>query len=273
MGHLRETLRHTVLLIVSALTILPFLLLVFNAVKPVSEFARNPFGPPRHLALSNFVEAWTRGNYGQAYLNSIIVGLVCIIVIGFVSGLAAYALSKMRFKSAGAIMGFILFTMSIPLGMFLVPLFFIWQRIHLMNSLYGLIIIYCGIFLSFNIFLLRSYFVGIPGELREAALVEGANEFQVFMRIMVPLAKPAFLSVSLIIAVWTWNEFFFANAFLQSNHIKTVAIRYLVFTGEFSQNWALISAGGLISIAPIIVIYLLLQRRFIQGIVDGSVKG
>lgn len=270
---MKSSIRHILLIIISIFTILPFLLLVFNSMKPESEFAKNQFGPPSHITFKNIIEAWHRGQYGQAYMNSIIVGLVCIIVICLVGGLAAYALSKLKFKSAGFIMGFILFTMSIPLGMFLIPLFYIWQRLHLMNSLIGLIIIYCGIFSSFNVFLLRSYFVGIPGELREAALVEGANEFQVFTKIMVPLARPAFLSVGLIVLVWTWNEFFFANAFLQSNNIKTVAIKYLTFTGTYSQDWSLISAAGFISIAPILALYFLLQRRFIQGIVDGSVKG
>ncbi|WP_246218426.1 carbohydrate ABC transporter permease [Litoribacterium kuwaitense] len=107
----------------------------------------------------------------------------------------------------------------------------------------------------------------------DSAKIDGCNELQVMTRIILPLASPAFLTVILLVGLWTWNEFFFANAFLQSEDIKTVATRYLAFTGRFSSDWTMLSAAGVITILPITIIFLILQRQFIEGIAEGSVKG
>ncbi|PLS09631.1 carbohydrate ABC transporter permease [Neobacillus cucumis] len=265
--------RHIPLLMVTAVSIGPLLLLFSNALKSREEFTKNPFGFPSKLVFQNLVDAWEKGSYGQAFLNSLIVGLSCIIIICICAGLAAYALSKLQFKGSNTMMGILLFILSIPMGLFLVPLFFIWKNLNLMDSLFGIILIYSAIFLPFNIFLLRSFFVAIPNELLDSARVDGCNEMQVIYKIMMPLARPAFLTVMLLVGLWTWNEFFFANAFLQTEELKTVATRFLVFTGRFSSDWTMMSAAGVITILPITVIFLILQRRFIEGITEGSVKG
>lgn len=265
--------RHIPLLLAVGISIGPLILLFSNALKPRAEFQKNPFGLPSKLEFQNLIDAWQKGEYGQAFLNSAIVGGSCIIIICICAGLAAYALSKLEFKGSNGVMGILLFTLSIPVGLFLVPLFFIWKNLNLMDSLFGLILIYSAIFLPFNIFLLRSFFVAIPNELIDSARVDGCNEFQVIYRIILPLASPAFLTVVLMVGLWTWNEFFFANAFIQSEELKTVATRYLVFTGRFSSDWTMLSAAGVITILPITIIFLILQRQFIEGITEGSVKG
>ncbi|WP_010280963.1 carbohydrate ABC transporter permease [Bacillus timonensis] len=265
--------RHIPLIIIAALTAAPLFLLFSNALKPKDEFQVNPFGIPSRLEFQNIVDAWERGGYGEAFINSLIVGVTCIVIISLSAGFAAYALSKLQFKGSNAIMGILLFILSVPVGLFLVPLFFIWKQLNLMDSLLGLILIYSAIFLPFNIFLLRSFFVAIPNELLDSARIDGCNEFQVIYRIMLPLASPAFLTVVLLVGLWTWNEFFFANAFIQSEELKTVATKYLAFTGRFTSDWSMLSAAGVITILPITIIFVILQRRFIEGIAEGSVKG
>lgn len=265
--------RHIPLLLIVAITAAPLFLLFSNAVKPREEFHTNPLGLPSRIEISNLLEAWETGGYGEAFINSIIVGVSCIVIITVSAGLAAYALSKIEFKGSNIIMGFLLFTLSIPMGLFLVPLFFIWKQLDLMDTLLGIIIIYSAIFLPFNIFLLRSFFVSIPNELLDSAKIDGCNELQVISRIMLPLARPDFLTVILLVGLWTWNEFFFANAFLQSEELKTVATRYLAFTGRFSSDWTMLCAAGVITILPVTIIFLILQRKFIEGIAEGSVKG
>jgi len=265
--------RHLVLIVTLVFALGPLVLLFNNGLKPREEFQTDPLGFPDRLAFGNLSEAWVKGSYGQAFINSIAVGAFCIVIICVAAGMAAYALSKLQFKGSGMMMGFLLFTMSIPMGLFLVPLFFIWKQLHLMDTLQGIILVYSAIFLPFNIFLLRSYFVGIPNELLDSGRVDGCTEWQLITRIMFPLSRPAFLTVALLVGLWTWNEFFFANALLQSQELKTVATRYLVFTGRFNNDWTMISAAGIITIFPVVVVYLLLQRRFIEGITEGSVKG
>jgi raffinose/stachyose/melibiose transport system permease protein len=265
--------RHIPLMLIAVITAGPLLLLFSNAVKPRDEFQKDPFGLPSQIELQNLVEAWGKGGYGQAFLNSIIVGAACIIIISICAGFAAYALSKIEFKGANLIMGILLFILSVPMGLFLVPLFFVWKQLDLMDSLLGIILIYSAIFLPFNIFLLRSFFVSIPNDLLDSARIDGCNELQIIYRIMLPLASPAFLTVILLVGLWSWNEFFFANAFLQSEELKTVATKFLAFTGRFSADWTMLSAAGVITILPITIIFLILQRRFIEGIAEGSVKG
>lgn len=276
MGNLktvRSFLSYGFLTLLSLAISAPLILLIFNSFKTESAFQTNPFGLPTTWTFSNIVNAWAQGNYAHAYLNTFIVAAITIVIVLFSSGLGAYALATLRFRWATSFMAYLLFTMTVPTGMFLVPIFFLWQRLHLMNTLIGLVIVYCGIFMAFNVFLIRSYFINIPTEIRESGLVDGASEFTVFLRIFVPMSKPVFFTAALILVVWTWNEFFFSNALLLNQNIKTVALSYLAFSGRFTQNWTLISAGGLISILPILILYLFLQRRFIQGILEGSLKG
>jgi raffinose/stachyose/melibiose transport system permease protein len=265
--------RYILLLLVLILSLAPLMLLFINAVKPSTEFLSNPFGLPSKFAFGNIKDAWIQGQYGTAFLNSILVGVATIAIVSVFGGLCAYSLAKLPFRGSSLVMTYFILAMSVPLGLFLVPLFFIWQKLHLMNTLQGLILIYSAIYLPFNIFFLRSFFVGIPNALRESALIDGCGEMQVFWKIMFPLAKPAFLTVDLLVALWTWNEFFFANAFIQSDSLKTVSTKYLVFTGQFSSDWTKISAAGLIAIVPILIIYFFFQRNFIEGLTAGSIKG
>ena len=265
--------RHIPLLLFTAFSIGPLLLIFSNSFKTREEFNKSAFGFPETLNFSNFQEAWVTAGYSQAFLNSIIVAISCIIIICVFAALAAYALAKIEFRFSNAILGLLLLAMSIPMGLFLVPLFFIYQNLGLMDSLFGIIIIYSAIFLPFNIFLLRSFFVSIPNELLDSARVDGCSEFQVITKIIIPLTIPAFFTVMLLVGLWTWNEFFFANAFLQTEEIKTVATKYLAFTGRFGNDWRLISAAGVITVMPIIILFVFLQRKFIEGLTEGSIKG
>ena len=265
--------RHIPLLLVTAFALGPLILLVNTALKSKSELAVNPLGIPRKIELANFKEAWLTAEYGQAFINSFLVAFICILIVIVCASFAAYALSKKEFKGSNLVLGILLFTMSIPMGLFLVPLFFIFQKVGLMDSLIGIILIYSTIYLPFNIFMFRAFFVKIPNELLDSAKIDGCNEFQVITKMVFPLAIPAFSTSALLVWLWTWNEFFFANAFLQSNDNKTVATRFLAFTGDFSSDWTLISAAGLITILPILIIFLLLQRQFIEGLTEGGIKG
>jgi raffinose/stachyose/melibiose transport system permease protein len=251
----------------------PLILMAMNSFKPSEEFLINPFGLPSHLTFDNLINVWHEGSYAKAYFNSLYVGVATIVIVCFCGGLGAYTLAKMKFKGSSLVILFLLLSLSVPMGLFLVPLFFIWQKLHLMNSLLGLIIIYSAIFLPFNVFLLRAFFIGIPKEISESAELDGCNEFSIYLRIMMPIARSSFFTVALIVGLWTWNEFFFANAFIQDESIKTVSVRFLSFQGQFSSDWSKISAAGLISILPMVVAYLFLQRRFIDGITEGSIKG
>lgn len=266
-------LRDIFLIILAFFCIAPVVLLFFNATKTEADFLRNPFGIPSEFHFENFVDAWKKGGYTQGYLNSILISGVSIVFVVLFSGMAAYSLAKMRFKGNSMVMTYFVLSMSIPVSLFLVPLFFIFKKLGLMNSLPGLILIYVAIYIPFNVVFLRSFFLGIPTTIIESAKLDGCTEFGVFSKIILPLSKPAFLTVALLVFLWTWNEFFFANSFLTSSGLKPVSTRFIAFKGTYSSTWTLISSAATISIFPIMTAYLCFQKNFIEGLMSGSIKG
>ncbi|MFM9108239.1 MAG: carbohydrate ABC transporter permease [Chloroflexota bacterium] len=251
----------------------PLVILAFNSVKAKPELAKNPLGPPQEILLTNFAKAWDVGNFSVTTRNSslLVAGTVAgVLVLG---GMAAYSLAKLRLPGENAVMLYLLIGTSLPIQLFLVPLFFTWQRLGLVNSLFGLVIIYIATNAPFAVFLLRSYMIQLPSDFEDAARVDGASEWEVFQRIVIPLAWPGFLTAGLVVALNVWNEFLLATVFLTDQDKFTVVTSYANFATRFSRDWTLTSAASLMMIAPVIIIFLLLQRRFIEGLTQGGLKG
>ena len=251
----------------------PLVILLFNAVKSKAELAKNPLGPPRELMLGNFAKAWEVGDFAVTTRNSGILVAGTVIGVLLLGGMAAYSLAKLNLPGGGIVTLYLLIGTSLPIQLYLVPLFFTWQRLGLVNSHLGLILIYVATNAPFAIFLLRSYMVQLPADFEDAARVDGAGEWEVFLRIVVPLTWPGFLTVGLVVALNVWNEFLLATVFLTEQSLFTVVTSYANFSTRFSRDWTLTSAASLMMIAPVIIIFLLLQRRFIEGLTQGGLKG
>jgi raffinose/stachyose/melibiose transport system permease protein len=259
------------LLVVFALG--PLVFLAFNSLKSQAEIGSNPLGFPRNIIWSNFPRAWDIGGYAQTLRNSGILVTITVSGVLFFGGLAAYSLAKLDLPGSGLVMLYLLIGSSLPLQLFLVPLFYLWKHLGLVNSLPGLAVIYIAINSPLAIFLLRSYMIQLPRDFEDAARVDGANEWQIFSGIVVPLSWPGFLTVGLVVALGVWNEFLLATVFLTKQQLFTAVTSYYNFTTQFSRDWGLTSAGAMIMIVPVIVIFLALQRRFIDGLTSGGLKG
>jgi raffinose/stachyose/melibiose transport system permease protein len=251
----------------------PLVVLCFNSLKNQAELGRNPLGPPQHFIWQNFPKAWDVGNFSTTTRNSGILVAGTVFGVLLLGGMAAYSLAKLDLPGAGALTLYLLIGTSLPIQLYLVPLFFLWQKLGLVNNLFGLTIIYVAINAPFSIFLLRSYMLQLPRDFEDAARVDGASEWEVFTRIVVPLSWPGFLTVGLVVALSVWNEFLLATVFLTNQDLFTVVTSYANFSTRFSRDWTLTSAAALIMIVPIIVIFLSLQRRFIEGLTQGGMKG
>lgn len=251
----------------------PLVILAFNAVKSKAELAKNPLGPPRELMLGNFAKAWEVGDFAVTTRNSGILVAGTVLGVLLLGGMAAYSLAKLNLPGGGIVTLYLLIGTSLPIQLYLVPLFFTWQRLGLVNSHLGLILIYVATNAPFAIFLLRSYMVQLPADFEDAARVDGAGEWEVFRKIVVPLTWPGFLTVGLVVALNVWNEFLLATVFLTEQSLFTVVTSYANFATRFSRDWTLTSAASLMMIAPVIIIFLLLQRRFIEGLTQGGLKG
>jgi raffinose/stachyose/melibiose transport system permease protein len=264
---------YAVLLLLVFFALGPLVVLTFNSLKSPVEVGLNPLGPPREMLWENYPNAWTIGNFSTTTRNSAILVVGTVIGVLGLGGMAAYSLAKLNLPGGNLFTLYLLIGTSLPIQLFLVPLFFLWRNLGLVNNLFGLIIIYIAINSPFAIFLLRSYMIQLPSDFEDAARVDGANEWQVFSRVVVPLSWPGFLTVGLVVALAVWNEFLMATVFLTEQELFTVVTSYFNFTSRFSRDWGLTSAAAMMMIVPILVIFLALQRRFIDGLTQGGLKG
>ncbi|RKI94110.1 carbohydrate ABC transporter permease [Parablautia intestinalis] len=252
---------------------IPLLQVLFNSFKTDRECKTSPLGLPKEWVFNNYGETWEIGGYATAYFNSLLTAFVVIVVVLTIVGLGAYALTKLQFKLRGFFTAYFFVAISLPGFLYIVPDYFVMNKIGLVDTRWSLMIVYTAMQIPFNMLLLRTFFTGIPRELEEAAKIDGCNEINSFLRITLPIAKPMFLTVAILVFVNVWNEFLWSNTFITKDELKLVATRYVRFTGEHGMNMSRIYTASVITIAPVIILYLFFSRRFIEGMTSGSVKG
>ena len=272
-GSGRTPLSYFWLILLGLYAILPVLVLLFNSLKSRLELGQNPLGFPRSLEWSNFSTAWEQGHLAQGLLNSAILVSSTVLGVWIVSGMAAYALARLDVPFKTGIITYLFLVISLPVQLFLVPLFFAWSQIGLVNTLPGLIIIYIATNTPFTTLLLRTFLVGIPRELAESARIDGANEWQTATKIILPLAWPGFLTVGLLVGLSVYNELLFAVIFISDPEKLPIATAYLSFSQGQTQRYELLNAAGVVMLIPVMVFFLFMQRRFISGLATGGVKG
>lgn len=261
------------LAIMALIAAIPLLQVLFNSFKTDRECKTSPLGLPKEWVFNNFGETWQIGGYATAYFNSLLTAFVVIAVVLTIVGLGAYALTKLQFKLRGFFTAYFFVAISLPGFLYIVPDYFVMNKIGLVDTRWSLMIVYTAMQIPFNMLLLRTFLTGIPRELEEAAKIDGCNEINSFLRITLPIAKPMFLTVAILIFVNVWNEFLWSNTFITKDELKLVATRYVRFTGEYGMNMARIYTASVITIAPVIILYLFFSRKFIEGMTSGSVKG
>ena len=264
---------YVILVILALFALGPLVILVFNSLKSKAEIGRNPLGLPLSPVFENFPEAWTQGDFATTMVNSTILTVGTIVGVCIIAGTSAYAMARLNLPGTNAVLLYLFVASAVPFQLFLIPLFFLWSTLNLTNTRFGLILIYWAIFSPLGTLLLRSYLVQLPRDFEDAARIDGANELQVLLRVVLPLSWPGLLTVALVAGLATWNEFFFAITFIQDNNLKPVTTSFLAFQTNFSQDWGLTSAAAIYIILPIVVLFLILQRRFIGGLTAGGLKG
>ena len=253
--------------------LVPLLQVLINSFRSDREVKTMPLGLPKQWVFNNYPETWQIGGYGQAYINSLLIAAVVIVVVLAVAGLGAYSISKLEYKGRGFFNAYFFVAISLPGFLYIVPDYFIFNKLHLIDTRVGLMLVYIAMQIPFNMLLLKTFLAGIPRELEEAAKIDGCNELDSFMKITLPIAKPMFLTVAILVFVNVWNEYLWSNTFVTTEIIKPVATRFVKFTGEYGSDMAKIYTASVITIAPVIILYLLFSRKFIEGMTSGSVKG
>lgn len=267
------TIVYVALAILLIITLFPIALLLVNSVKPATEVVQNPMAFPTQLRWDNFTRAWDDARFGQTLLNSALLTVMTILLVCTTSSLTAYVLARRKIKAWKILTFYLLATTTAPIQLFLFPLYFGFARLGLINNPVAVAFVYTAVYSPFAIMLLRTYFLAVPKELEEAALIDGATHWQAFWRVMLPIVSPGILTVALIIGLYSWNEFLIATTFLQSQDRLTAVVSFFLLSGQYSSDWGEIMAAALIIVLPVVVLFVLLQRRFIEGMAGGSVKG
>ncbi len=267
------TVAYAILALGAVLALFPLALMIISALKTSAEIVANPLALPATPQWQNFVHAWTDAEMGRTLLNSAEVTGLTILLICSTGSMAAYALARNKVRGAVWFSTYFLATTTIPIQLYLFPLYFGFAKLNLIDNVVATAFIYTAIYSPFSIFLLRTYFLAMPKEIEEAAIMDGARPWQVFTKVVLPIVSPGILTVAVIAGLNTWNEFLIATTFLQSRPAQTAVVRFYTLGGQYSSDWGEIMAAALIIVAPIVIFFLLMQRRFIDGMASGSVKG
>jgi raffinose/stachyose/melibiose transport system permease protein len=263
-----------VLVVVALFWISPLALLVITAVRPLSDFISNgPLSWPDAFTWTNFKDAWGIGNFATTYRNSALLALMKVPLGVLLSAMLGYALAKLRMKFRRSVMFTVFLGLTIPIYITIVPVFIMMRSAGATDSLFGLLGPYLAFGIPFEVLVLQSFFRQIPDEIIEAAKVDGAGDWRIFFTIMLPLSLPALVTVAILDAVATWNEFLFALILLNSDANKTIPVGLLNFQGQFANNNTGLAAGILIAVVPILIAYTLLQRWIVGGLTAGATKG
>jgi raffinose/stachyose/melibiose transport system permease protein len=270
-GKSKVALFYGVLILATLFWLAPVITLILTALKDAGDFAVNgAFSFPKSIRWANFSEAWETGvkNY---FWNSVIVTGFKVPIGIVLESMAAFALTHMHFKWADRIFTYILIGLIVPMQMTLVPLTLLMNALNLIDTLTGLTILYIGFGVPFGVLVMRGFFRTVPVDIIEAARIDGCSWFRIFYRIALPLALPAVVSLCILDGVATWNEFILAQIFLRSDELRTLPLGLVQFSTQFSTQYDQLAAAVLISVVPIVLVFLFFQRYFVAGM-GGAVK-
>ncbi len=270
---------HSFLIFMSVLSLFPFIWLISTALKGIDEniFQYPPKFIPQHFTFENFIYAWNKIPFLLYFLNSFIVAAFTVILNLIFSSLAAYPLARMEFKGKKLLFLLILSTIMIPFQAIMLPVYLIVLKLHLVDS-YGIVMGYLGLILpfavnAFGIFLMRQAFLAIPKEMEEAAFIDGCSVFNIWKNILLPMTAPTLAVLAIFTFIGSWGEFLWPSIVLTQKYLYTLPVGVNDLQGMFSANWRLIAAGSIISIIPIIIFFIIMQKFFVSGQNEGAVKG
>jgi len=258
----------------TALWLVPVLIAIVTSLRTSNDIIANGFwSVPKSLSLQSYVDVWERGGLSHYLPNSFIITIPSLTATLFLSSLAAYALSRFHFPGDRIILYIFVAGMMLPFQILLLPVFRLFDALHLYNTYWALIIIHTAFQLGFCTFVLRNYMRTIPGELLEAARMDGCGEFRIYAQIMMPLSLPALAAVATLEFTWIFNDFIWALILIQNDALKPVTTGLSSLQGMFIANWPAIISGAIMGTMPTVLVFLLLQRYFIQGLTLGATKG
>ncbi len=264
---------YLILIVVTAAMLFPFLWMLSASIKSDREvFNMNPFvWIPEHPRWSNYVDIWTKIPFGTFVKNTVFLTVVVTLLQLLTSSFAAYSFAKLEFKHKNLLFMAYIATIAMPWQVYMVPQFIMMRSFGLNDKLTAIICLQA--FSAFGVFMMRQFYLGIPDSLCEAARIDGMSEYGIYAKIMLPLSKPAISTLTIFTFVNTWNDYLGPLIYLKSESKKTIQLGLKMFIGQYSSEYGLIMAGSVLSLIPVLVVFLCLQKYFVEGVANTGLKG
>jgi len=264
--------KQALMLSMAIAAVYPVYYMVVTSLKTRAGWTADQFGLPLAPTLDNYLAVVRDGRIPIWFFNSLTITAASVIVATAVATLAAFAIARLRFRGRVVLLRLMIALMVIPPAVLILPLFLGLQPLGLVNTYQGVVLIYSGLLVPISVYMLTSFFRTLPGELFEAARIDGASLWQILVRIVLPLSAPGFVTLVVVNALWVWNELLIALVFLQDDQKRTLMAGLTLFKGHYSINEPLVMAGTFLSVLPMLLLFLFGQRFFVRGLVAGAVK-
>lgn len=264
---------YAVLIGIAILVLIPMYWVYATAFKTRLEISASPLGFPQNPTFDNFVEAWTKGRLGAYFFNSVIVTIPIVAFTVSFASLAGYAFARHTFAGRDAIFYIFLIGLILPFQSIMIPLYYTLLAFGLLGTYWAMIVPSTALGLPFGIFIMRAFFQGLPYELSDAARVDGCTEFGVFWRVILPLAKPGMITLGIFVFLNAWNSFLLPLLYMQREALRPLVVGLMFFQARYTTDYALTMAGATIVSLPVLILYAMFQRQFIQGLTAGAIKG
>ncbi|WP_442852714.1 carbohydrate ABC transporter permease [Bacillus sp. J33] len=262
------------LAIVAVLQIFPIIWLFLFSLKNNQEvFNMSPFALPQNPKWENYAKVWTEGNISLYFLNSVTYTIAAVVLTVILASMVTFAITRMNWKGSKLVLGLFMVGLMIPVHSTLIPLFSTFTKINLIDNPLSIILTYTAFNLPITIMILLGFYEALPREVEEAAVMDGASIHHIFFKITLPMTMPVIATAAIINMIYNWNEFVFVNTFISSDSFKTLTVGIQNFIGQYTTDWGAIGATLVISILPILIAFLILSNRIVEGIASGSVKG
>ena len=265
--------KYLALVIAGFVMIYPMFWVLLNSFKDNNDIYAHPFSLPTVWRVDNYIDTLTTSHFNISFLNSTIVTLSTIVVTILVCSMASYAIARVDFKFNFAVLAFFLLGLMVPTVSCLLPLFILYQKVKMINSLVTLIIIYSSTGMSTNILMITGFMKSIPKEIEESAIIDGSNMPRVFWSFIIPLSRVVIVTVAILTFLWTWNEYLFGLVFISKPLLKTLPVALAGFKTAHQVFYGPMSAGIVITVIPVVLVYTILQEQVIKGMTMGAVKG
>ncbi len=267
-GRVEVTVNYVVLIFFSLFAVVPLIGVLLSAVTPASD-PQGGIRLPSSLALGNFAEAWVRGHFSRYLLSSVLVTVSVVVLTMVLATLAGFAFARLDFPGQQVLFYVLLAGLLLPAEAFIIPLYYNLRTVGLTDTYAALILPQTAQSLAFGIFWMRNQFRTFPGEIMEAGRLDGATDWRLLWRVMVPPSLPAISTMCLLVAMWTWNEFLIPLIMVSGEDKRTAPLGLAFFQGQHVTEYSLLAAAGTIVALPIVILYLFLQKRFISGMLNG----